>query len=123
MNIRSPQVFSQMVAYGGELVKVAVFPMGPWDMDATDFILVPVPATFLPTAVLAIGCTVRDSTGLQFNTMDSANLGAAATPQLWITSLNAGVGANVSRAVGGRFDSPSYSSLAFSRGYLTVWYI
>jgi hypothetical protein len=122
MNIVNPPVFDHMVAMGGQNVKMAVFPIGLWNMQGViNFsVIVPTPMTSL-NIIAASAVVYQDGSPSAAIPIGTINNGTGVTNG-GIRDIQAN-SINLTRLTGGQFDSVNFSGVAVNRGFVTIWYI
>jgi hypothetical protein len=107
---------ANLAAVTGNL-KTNIINIGDWNMDTTASITVAHSLTH--TDIRGISAIIRDDTDT--NRVKLTSVGAAGSEAGGI-SVDAS-NFNLSRITGGEFDSASYDSTSYNRGYIIVWYI
>ena len=89
-----------------------VIPIGPWNMDATPFVLI--------NHELTDYTRIRSISAMVVN--DAGNAILPLFESGGVTSINA-TQAQITRDNGGTFDSVNFDSTSFNRGWLTITYV
>lgn len=115
MDVKNPP--NMFIARHGEPVRIAVLPIGSWNMDVQNG--VNVAHTITVSTITHVSAVI-----LHDNNAFSFNLISPTTP----TNVQGGIsiwGANISvyRRLAGFFDNANFNDGVMNRGYVTVFYI
>lgn len=104
---------------GDVSIRTKIIPIGDWDMDSTLFVTVA--HGLAVTTIRTIGVTIRNDIDTVYHKFNSFVVGGAEV-------LSQGVSANptditISRDADGIYDTPSFSSTSYNRGWITIQYV
>lgn len=121
MDINNPQTFDHIEEYGGNIMKMYVMDIGDWNMDTTARVDQTHPLTL--ANIRAVQVYVRSDSGSSVYPLDFARVEQASPadePQgrWWLYNDEI----RVERRTGGFFDSASYSTTPYNRGWIVFWY-
>lgn len=100
-------------------LKVKVIDIGDWNMDSTSMVSIAHGLTF--ANIRNVSVLIRDDINTNYTSIDFGNVGGTPNPQgqFVATSLNI----NITRLTSGFYDSTSYDSISYNRGWITIWHI
>jgi len=98
-------------------IKCKVIEIGDWNMDSTVYVDINHGLTL--AKIRTVGAMIRsDTADTQYPTGVCSSSGA---PTLWIGGLTASQ-VNIRRLDGSVFDSSSFDSTSYNRGWIVIWY-
>jgi len=100
------------------VLNVKVLDIGDWDMDASPSVSVSVPGIDL-SKVRGLSIAIRHDSGGINDLMGDLGGTAIVAPAVTMASNSV----TMNRKTGGVFDSTSYDSTSYNRGWITIWYI
>ena len=115
--IHNPVRADEIIAVTGEVVRVIIVDIGPWNMDTTD-LLYPLHGVAKDKILSIVGFIRTDDNTSRF-TISFQPLAAVQDVQIshWNDTQIV-----LARKTGGLFDTPAFSSVLISRGRLTVFF-
>lgn len=124
MNILVPPTANKMYTDNGSLIHCMRHSLGTWNMDTVATQYIPYLIGTGSFAVMDMAVAIRDDVGnWRYLALRNAYQGGALVADLGVNLLNMATGnIEVTRLTGGAFDNANFSSTAFIRGYLWVWW-
>ena len=111
-----PKIVSDVA---GVLLRCKVIETGDWNMDTLATLSVDHGLDY--TKIRAIRVLVRDDSGYLRPDGIASALDTSIGPQVFIYTVSA-TAIGIHRVTGSSFDSTSYDSTAYNRGWVTIWY-
>ena len=92
--------------------------IGDWNMDSTGSVTL---TTGIPsfTSIRSVSCVIRDDLNVQTKSLFSDNSASGTTDGYWIAAVG---GLTLYRTASGAFDSTSFDSTSYNRGWVTITY-
>ncbi len=97
---------------GEDLLKTRVVPIGEWDMDSTDTVIIPFGSNLNFQTIIHMSVIVNN------DSQDQKVVGLTGIDSLFADSGNI----NISRSIGGIFDNAGFSDISINRGDISIWF-
>jgi hypothetical protein len=123
MNIVNPPVFNAIITNTGQSAKLAIFPIGVWDMDTNASVVVStLPLDLSSKTILLVYVNIFEDGFLTTRPLNYVPAGAGAQVMGgW--QLGNFTDFTLTRSTAGTFDSVQYNDTGINRGHISVWYV
>ncbi len=120
MEISNPQTLDHIIGANGNVLRVKIMNIGPWDMVSSASLVITHGLTFAD--IIMVGGYVLSDTGLTAFPLYT-NAGGSASPD-WDLDVDnwSAFSIILMRRAGGIFDGVNFNDAVMNRGRVIIWY-